>query len=75
LRIGQQILVDDDCRRDGFAGEENIPPRVIARRKLEPLAGSERSDISAETRPRQPPMLVEQGEFVVETDLFHIRGL
>jgi hypothetical protein len=24
---------------------------------------------------RQPPMLVEQGEFVVETDLVHIRRL
>jgi hypothetical protein len=39
------------------------------------LAGSQRSVISAETLPRQPPMLVEQGEFVVEIDLVHIRCL
>jgi hypothetical protein len=39
------------------------------------LAGSERSVISAATLPRQPPMLVEQGKFFVETDLLHIRRL
>src|SRR5271169_5604506 len=37
------------------------------------LAGSERLAIPAETLPRQPPALVEQGEFVVERDFFHIR--
>src|SRR5580658_3568596 len=39
------------------------------------LAGSAVSVISAETLPRQPPMLVEQGEFFVATDLVHIRRL
>jgi hypothetical protein len=39
------------------------------------LAGSAVSVISAETLPRQPPMLVEQGELFVETDLVHIRRL
>jgi hypothetical protein len=49
-----------------------LPLRPDVQMAYPRLPGSERLAIPAETLPRQPPAHVEQGEFVVERDFFHI---